>query len=72
MRFSMRKSKYTRKKGKNKNICLIYQYQSVVSNSDLPIDPNEPVYCYCQQVSFGEMLACDNDQVKKKAYFFIL
>ncbi|KAI8075609.1 hypothetical protein BDF21DRAFT_69125 [Thamnidium elegans] len=36
--------------------------QNIVSNSDLPIDPNEPVYCYCQQVSFGEMLACDNDQ----------
>ncbi|KAI9360580.1 hypothetical protein BD770DRAFT_384414 [Pilaira anomala] len=36
--------------------------KNVVSNSDLPIDPNEPVYCYCQQVSFGEMLACDNEQ----------
>lgn len=24
-----------------------------------PIDPNEPVYCYCRQVSFGEMIACD-------------
>ncbi|KAI9323103.1 hypothetical protein BX666DRAFT_2126664 [Dichotomocladium elegans] len=27
---------------------------------DLPIDPNEPLYCYCQQVSYGEMVACDN------------
>lgn len=24
-----------------------------------PIDPNEPVYCYCGQVSWGEMVACD-------------
>lgn len=31
--------------------------------SNLPIDPNEPLYCYCQQVSFGEMVACDNDEV---------
>ena len=23
-------------------------------------DPAEPVYCYCQRVSFGEMVACDN------------
>ncbi|KAI8093049.1 uncharacterized protein BX664DRAFT_99634 [Halteromyces radiatus] len=30
------------------------------SNSDMNIDPNEPLYCYCQQVSFGEMVACDN------------
>ncbi|KAI8050196.1 hypothetical protein BDF22DRAFT_696036 [Syncephalis plumigaleata] len=26
-------------------------------SSDMPIDPNEPTYCFCQQVSFGEM--CD-------------
>lgn len=25
-----------------------------------PVDPNEPVYCYCKQVSWGEMVACDN------------
>lgn len=23
------------------------------------IDPNEPAYCYCGQVSWGEMVACD-------------
>ncbi|CAM9420688.1 unnamed protein product [Choristocarpus tenellus] len=27
---------------------------------DLPVDPNEPVYCICKQVAFGEMVACDN------------
>lgn len=36
---------------------------SAISLSNLPIDPNEPLYCYCQQVSFGEMVACDNDEV---------
>jgi len=25
------------------------------------IDPNEPVYCVCRQVAFGEMIACDNE-----------
>ncbi|KAG9323073.1 hypothetical protein KVV02_004625 [Mortierella alpina] len=30
------------------------------SFAELPIDPNEPLYCYCQQVSYGEMVACDN------------
>lgn len=29
-----------------------------------PIDPNEPTYCFCGQVSFGEMIACDNDDVR--------
>lgn len=29
-----------------------------------PIDPNEPVYCHCKQVSWGEMVACDGPQCK--------
>lgn len=28
--------------------------------NDEPIDPNEPVYCYCRQVSYGDMIGCDN------------
>lgn len=28
--------------------------------SDVPVDPNEPTYCYCKQVSFGQMVMCDN------------
>ncbi|XP_040570001.1 inhibitor of growth protein 1 isoform X2 [Lepeophtheirus salmonis] len=24
-------------------------------------DPNEPTYCLCEQVSYGEMIGCDND-----------
>lgn len=27
---------------------------------DMPVDPNEPVYCTCRQVSYGEMVGCDN------------
>ena len=23
---------------------------------DMPVDPNEPTYCLCQQVSYGEMI----------------
>lgn len=38
-------------------------YHSSVVPADMPIDPNEPLYCYCQQVSFGEMVACDNTDV---------
>jgi hypothetical protein len=30
---------------------------------DMPIDPNEPTYCYCHRVSFGEMVGCDNADV---------
>ncbi|KAK1691449.1 hypothetical protein BDP55DRAFT_647100 [Colletotrichum godetiae] len=31
-----------------------------------PIDPKEPRYCDCNRVSFGEMIACDNDNCDKE------
>ena len=27
-------------------------------------DPNEPRYCICNQVSYGDMVACDNPDVR--------
>lgn len=26
------------------------------------IDPNEPIYCTCRRIAFGEMIACDNEE----------
>lgn len=34
-------------------------------------DPNEPRYCICNQVSYGEMVACDNAEVRYDALLFI-
>jgi inhibitor of growth protein 3 len=31
--------------------------------SDWTYDPNEPRYCVCNQVSYGDMVACDNEDV---------
>lgn len=44
-------------------INIIFFYLSAVAISEMPVDPNEPVYCFCRQVSYGEMVACDNDEV---------
>jgi hypothetical protein len=30
------------------------------------IDPNEPRYCYCGDVSYGEMVACDNENCERE------
>lgn len=30
---------------------------------EIDIDINEPTYCYCKQVSFGDMIACDSENV---------
>lgn len=36
---------------------------------DQPIDPNEPTYCVCHQVSFGDMIACDNESCQGGEWF---
>ncbi|KAK4766470.1 hypothetical protein SAY87_008112 [Trapa incisa] len=36
---------------------------------DQPIDPNEPTYCVCHQVSFGDMIACDNESCRGGEWF---
>lgn len=34
--------------------------------ADADVDPSEPRYCYCDRVSFGEMVACDNDDCPRE------
>lgn len=41
-----------------------------VSPPDLPIDPDEPTYCLCEQVSYGEMIGCDNDECPIEWFHF--
>ncbi|KAH9574795.1 hypothetical protein CY35_01G078000 [Sphagnum magellanicum] len=43
---------------------------SVNMDLDLPVDPNEPTYCYCGQVSYGEMIACDNPECMIEWFHF--
>lgn len=35
-------------------------------DDDADIDANEPRYCYCNGVSYGEMVACDADDCEKE------
>lgn len=38
---------------------------SSMQDDDMDVDdPNEPRYCYCNRVSFGEMVGCDGDKCK--------
>ena len=37
---------------------------------DMPVDPNEPTYCLCQQVSYGEMIGCDNQDCHIEWFHF--
>lgn len=41
-------------------------------NFDLAIDPNEPRYCFCQNVSYGEMVGCEVSPLPPPMQFFKL
>ncbi|KAI0807065.1 hypothetical protein C8Q74DRAFT_1225620 [Fomes fomentarius] len=36
-----------------------------IPESEMP-DPDEPRYCFCNQVSYGEMIACDNPECTRE------
>ncbi|XP_053895877.1 inhibitor of growth protein 5 isoform X1 [Malaclemys terrapin pileata] len=38
---------------------------------DMPVDPNEPTYCLCHQVSYGEMIGCDNPDVSAQDELYL-
>ncbi|TDL15663.1 hypothetical protein BD410DRAFT_832518 [Rickenella mellea] len=33
----------------------------IFSQAEMPIDPHEPRYCFCNEVSYGQMVGCDGD-----------
>lgn len=35
------------------------------------LDPNEPLFCICQQPSYGDMVACDNDGVTNNKLYML-
>ncbi|EGD77704.1 hypothetical protein PTSG_12796 [Salpingoeca rosetta] len=49
----------------------VFHVQEPAGQYDLPVDPNEPTYCICNQVSYGEMIACDsNDKCPLEWFHF--
>ena len=37
-------------------------FDDIADNEMANVDPNEPVYCFCRQIAFGDMIACDNEE----------
>ncbi|NP_001090490.1 inhibitor of growth family member 2 S homeolog [Xenopus laevis] len=60
-----KKSKSSKKKKRSKA-----KQEREVSPIPFAIDPNEPTYCLCNQVSFGEMIGCDNDECTIEWFHF--
>ncbi|KAI9251991.1 hypothetical protein EDC94DRAFT_568020 [Helicostylum pulchrum] len=40
------------------------------TSGNTDIDPNEPTYCYCRQVSFGDMIACDGENCEREWFHY--
>ncbi|KAK1174846.1 inhibitor of growth protein 2-like [Acipenser oxyrinchus oxyrinchus] len=60
-----KKSKSAKKKKRTKA-----KQEREVSPVEFAIDPNEPTYCLCNQVSYGEMIGCDNEQCPIEWFHF--
>ncbi|XP_018605404.1 inhibitor of growth protein 1 [Scleropages formosus] len=60
-----KKAKTSKKKKRSKA-----KAERETSAPDVPIDPNEPTYCLCEQVSYGEMIGCDNEECPIEWFHF--
>lgn len=38
----------------------------VEADGDEPVDPDEKTYCYCDTVSYGEMIGCDDENCPRE------
>ncbi|KAH8108198.1 hypothetical protein BXZ70DRAFT_1003592 [Cristinia sonorae] len=41
---------------------------SALKDAEAAIAPDEPRYCYCNQVSYGEMIGCDGENCQREWY----
>jgi hypothetical protein len=48
-------------KKRKQSVSLTSDYPNLPAEIVASIDPNEPIYCTCRRVSFGDMVACDNE-----------
>ncbi|XP_030048518.1 inhibitor of growth protein 2 [Microcaecilia unicolor] len=60
-----KRSKSAKKKKRSKT-----KQDRELSPIDFAVDPNEPTYCLCKQVSYGEMIGCDNGQCPIEWFHF--
>lgn len=49
---------------------LSEQIQDTIAAVTEGVDPNEPKYCYCKQVSYGEMVGCDREDCPRQWFHF--
>jgi hypothetical protein len=51
------------KKEKEEEMEEIMQNMDTINYVDFEKQENEPIYCFCNGPSYGDMVKCDNDSV---------
>ncbi|KAM9331103.1 inhibitor of growth protein 2 [Gastrophryne carolinensis] len=64
------KEKKTKSSKKKKRTKSQARQEREVSPIPFVVDPNEPTYCLCNQVSYGEMIGCDNEECAIEWFHF--
>lgn len=64
--------KYSKLKTSDKNMIhnILDITNEVLESTNTPIDQNEPRYCYCNGVSYGDMIKCDNPFCEREWFHF--
>ncbi len=57
------KPKENKKKERGKILKSEHLEDITYKEIDGKLDPNEPIYCFCNYVSYGNMVKCDNVKV---------
>ncbi|GAB6032621.1 PHD finger protein ing1 [Chamberlinius hualienensis] len=65
-----RQASSSKKNKKKKRKSKAEKERDADSPVEQPIDPDEPTYCLCQQISYGEMIGCDNDRCAIEWFHF--
>jgi len=61
---TLNKRKKKKKKKKKKSAALGGDALDGADGADSGVDPNEPVYCTCRMVSFGNMIGCESEDCR--------
>jgi len=79
VKISKKKKAASKEESTKKPVSVVAAASATIANGapvgdipivDMPVDPNEPTYCLCQQVSYGEMIGCDNQDCPIEWFHF--
>lgn len=54
----------------SKQVNIVRKYTKIAQEYEMTVNPNEPTYCSCAQVSYGEMIACDHPKCSIEWFHF--